>query len=166
MGDESPALHPRLRRLAEALARQPGLRRLLQWCVPRVDRWLSRLTGGRWQLGSIALPMLVLAVQGRRSGRRRETSLLYVPDGEDVLVVGSNFGRPEHPAWSHNLLAADVATINVRGRETTVRPVLLEGAEREAVWPLLLRTWPVYREYEEEAGRTLRVFRLRPVDDA
>lgn len=166
MGNASSVLRPRLRRLAQALARQPGLRRLLQWCVPCIDRWLHRLTGGRWQLGSVALPMLVLTVRGRRSGRVRETSLLYVPDGEEVLVVGSNFGRPEHPAWSHNLLAADAATINVRGRETTVRPVLLEGAEREAVWSLLLRAWPVYHEYEREAGRTLRVFRLRPVDRA
>ena len=153
-----------LRRAAQLLARQPLLRRVVRRVVPPLDRVLSRLSGGRWQLGSIALPMLQLTVRGRRSGRLRRTSLLYVPDGDDLLVVGSNFGRPEHPAWSHNLLAAETATVTVRGRQITVRPELLEDASRVAAWPVLLRTWPVYRDYEQEAGRQLRVFRLRPVE--
>ena len=110
--------------------------------------------------------MLELTVRGRRSGRVRRTSLLYVPDGQDLLVVGSNFGRSAHPAWSHNLLAAETAIVNVRGRVITVRPELLEGDARAAAWPMLMRTWPVYRDDEQEAGRQLRVFRLRPVEVA
>lgn len=155
-----------LQRPAQLLARQPLLRRVVRWVVPPLDRWLSRLSRGRWQLGSLALPMLELTVRGRRSGRLRRTSLLYVPDGQDVLVVGSNFGRSEHPAWSHNLLAAETATVNIRGQQITVRPELLEGDARAAAWPVLLRTWPVYRDYEQEAGRQLRVFRLRQVAGA
>lgn len=153
----------RLQRVAEALARRPGPRRLVRRVVPPLDRVLDRISGGRWQLGSAVLPMLVLTVRGRRTGQLRRTSLLYVQDGDDLLVVGSNFGRPDHPTWTTNLLAADTARVNVRGRESTVRPVLLEGPEREAAWPVLLRTWPVYRDYQQEAQRELRVFRLEPI---
>jgi len=151
--------------MARGLARRPLFRRLGRRVVPGVDRALHRLTGGRAQLGSLAVPMLVLTVRGRRSGEPRQTSLAYVPDGDDCLVVGSNWGQDRHPVWTSNLLAADRATVNIRGQEFAVRPVLLEGDARDAVWPHLLDVWPVYADYEELSGRTLRVFRLQRVDD-
>jgi deazaflavin-dependent oxidoreductase (nitroreductase family) len=152
------------RHMARALARRPLFRRLGRRVVPGVDRVLHRLTGGRVQLGSLAVPMLVLTVRGRRSGEPRQTSLAYVPDGDHYLVVGSNWGQERHPVWTTNLLAADRATVNVRGWEVEVRPVLLEGDERDVVWGRLLEVWPVYADYEQLSGRTLRVFRLGPAD--
>ena len=76
------------------------------------------------------------------------------------LVVGSNFGKEHHPGWTSNLLAHPSATIAYRGDTVTVDAVLLDGAERAAVWPGLLASWPVYDHYEDVSGRSLRLFRL------
>lgn len=151
-------------RLARRLALNPVFRRIGRVVVPRIDRMLHRLTGGRVQLASAAVPSLVITVSGRRSGEPRRVPLAYVPDGDAFLVVGSNWGQVDHPVWTLNLMAADTAVVDTRGRRVTVRPRLLEGADREAAWERVTTVWPTYDDYTARAGgRELRVFRLEPV---
>lgn len=130
--------------------------------VVPADRLVARLTHGRVvALGLV--PSLVLTTTGRRSGQPRSTPLLYVPDGDGYVVVGSNWGRPEHPAWTYNLLAEPTATVTVGGRRIPVRARLVDGAERDRLWRLLVAEWPPYETYVRRAGtRRLRVFRLEP----
>jgi hypothetical protein len=73
--------------------------------VPPLDRFLYRISGGRILLSQALLPGLVLATTGHSSGERRIVPLATLPEGADFLVVGSNFGRPTHPAWTTNLSA-------------------------------------------------------------
>lgn len=124
---------------------------------------LYRLTGGRFQLSALIVPSLVLVTTGAKSGLRRETPLMCWPQPDGTyLVCGSNWGQPTHPGWTANLLARPEAEIVVARRTVPVRARLLEGAEREACWPVLERQWPDYREYERQAGRRIRIFRLEP----
>lgn len=126
------------------------------------DRLVGRLTRGRVvALGLI--PSLVITTTGRRSGRPRSNPLLYVPDGDGYVVVGSNWGQPQQPAWALNLLADPYAEVAVGGRRVPVRAELAVGAERERLWQLLVTEWPAYRTYVARAGgREIRVFRLVP----
>jgi deazaflavin-dependent oxidoreductase (nitroreductase family) len=125
--------------------------------------WLYRVTRGRVQFSAMLVPSLVLVTVGAKSGLRRETPLMCWPrpDGS-YLVCGSNWGRPAHPAWTANLLRHPEAEIVVNRRHIPVRAHLLEGAERQAAWPVLEAQWPSYREYERQAGRPIRIFRLVP----
>ena len=128
-----------------------------------VDRWIQRVTRGRLTVvGRHGLPALLLTTTGRRSGEPRTQPLLYAPDGDGYVVVGSNWGQPHHPAWSANLLANPSATVTVNGTVTPVRATLATGPERERLWALLLAQWPAYETYRQRAGRDLRVFRLTP----
>ncbi|GLY92753.1 nitroreductase family deazaflavin-dependent oxidoreductase [Actinoplanes sp. NBRC 103695] len=130
-----------------------------------LDRRLIRLTRGRFSVVGwrTAPPTLLLTTRGRRSGLPRERPVLYARDGDAYLVIGSNWGQDHHPAWSANLLDEPAATVTVAGVTTAVRATFLTGAERDRVWPLLLRVWPAYRSYDERAGRTLRIFQLLPI---
>src|SRR5437667_11164307 len=66
-----------------------------------------RATGGRLGRRLPGLPpMLLLDHVGARSGKKRTTPLVYMPDGENFVVVGTKGGYPRHPAWVHNLRAA------------------------------------------------------------
>ncbi|HEU5028978.1 MAG TPA: nitroreductase/quinone reductase family protein [Spirillospora sp.] len=130
--------------------------------VPRVDRALHRLTGGRAMLGQLLVPSLVLTTTGAVSGLRRQTPLACLPDGDGWLVVGSNFGREKHPAWTGNLIKNPDAEVSFRGAATPVTAHLLDDAERAEAWPRLTAVWPVYDRYVERADRQLRVFRLTP----
>ncbi|MDW5323961.1 nitroreductase/quinone reductase family protein [Plantactinospora sp. KLBMP9567] len=143
--------------------RRLGHSRWFAACTPvlvPVDRLVARLTRGRVvALGLV--PSLLITTTGRRSGRPRSNPLLYVPDGDAFVVTGSNWGRPEQPAWALNLLADPSATVTVEGTRIPVRARLAEGAERERLWNLLVAEWPAYRTYVRRAGgRDIRVFRL------
>jgi deazaflavin-dependent oxidoreductase (nitroreductase family) len=143
--------------------RTPFAQKVFAPLVAPAQLWLYRVSGGRLHLSAILVPSLVLVTTGARTGRRRETPLMCRPrpDGS-YLVAGSNWGRPDHPAWTANLLTHPAAEIVLGRRHVRVRAQLLGGAEREAAWPLFEAQWPNYREYEAAAGRTLRIFRLEP----
>jgi deazaflavin-dependent oxidoreductase (nitroreductase family) len=81
------------------------------------------------------------------------------------ILIGSNFGRPGHPAWTVNLLAhPDDAVINWKGHDIAVRARLLEGAERAEVWQAALTFWPPYAAYQARVEREIRLFRLERRD--
>ena len=144
-----------------SLGHRPWFAAVGRTAVP-LDRWLQRTTGGRITvIGRTALPTLLLTTRGRKSGLPRTVPLLYAPDGDSFVVTASNWGQDHHPAWSANLLADPAATVLLDGgREIQVQARLVEGAERDRVWPLVLRVWPAYDTYVERSGREIRVFVL------
>jgi deazaflavin-dependent oxidoreductase (nitroreductase family) len=147
--------------LAQRLGRYQWFSRTLRVILPPLDIRVARLTKGK-VIALGVLPSLVLTTTGRKSGELRQQPLIYVPDGEDFVVIGSNWGQPKHPAWSGNLLAHPEASVLVKGREIPVRAELAEDAERERLWRVLLLTWPAYSAYAERSGRRLRIFKLTP----
>lgn len=134
--------------------------------LPPAERIVRRATGGRVQLSGLLVPSLTLHTVGARSGRPRATELMYTPDGSGAAIVaGTNFARGRHPAWTHNLLTRPDAEITVRGRRYAVRAERIDTdpAAREHAWRRIQRQWPGYRAYERDAGRQVRLFRLRLV---
>ncbi len=133
--------------------------------VPALDRFVHRISGGRYLLSQGGVvPVMLLTTTGAKSGARRDVPLAYVPDGDVFYVVGSNYGRETHPAWTANLLRNPVASASVHGQQIDVRAHLLDDAEKRAVWPKLVDRWPNYDVYTERSGRDLRVFRLDRID--
>ncbi|MFF2126969.1 nitroreductase family deazaflavin-dependent oxidoreductase [Streptomyces olivochromogenes] len=129
--------------------------------IPAMDRAVHRLTRGKVLLSAQLLPGIVLTVRGARSGLERRTPLACMPEGEGSwILVGSNFGRPDHPAWTANLLAHPDAVINWQGEDIPVRARLLEGEERDAAWKAVLAFWPPYATYQARIDREIRLFRV------
>lgn len=120
---------------------------------------LYRRTGGRIGHSIPGMPtMLLLDHVGARSGRERTTPLLYVADGDDLVIVASYGGHPRHPAWYHNLRAHPDSTVQVRDEVRPVRARVADDAERTRLWPLALATYSPYAGYQrraDEAGRTI-----------
>ena len=142
--------------------------RLFRWIAPRVlpvlERALGAVTGGRVQLASLLVPALVLHSTGARTGERRDTPLMYTPDGHGrAIVAGTSFARERHPAWTYNLIAHPDAEITVRERTMRVRASRIPASGREAAWARIEAQWPGYRSYERESGRVVRLFLLEPV---
>ncbi len=130
--------------------------------MPPLERMWRVVSGGRMPLSGLGVPSLVLHTTGAKSGLQRDTALMYCPDGDDMLVTGSNFARDAHPAWTANLLQHPDAAVSIRGRRIPVRATPVPASQREAVWKQLEENWPGYRAYERAAGRELRIFRLTP----
>lgn len=152
--------HP-VSRAVRKVATSRAFRRFAPSVVPPLDRAVHRITRGRFGVSDAIVPNLVLTTTGRRTGQQRTTPLACVPDGDaGWYVVGSNFGKDHHPAWTSNLLADPEATVAYRGVEHRVRARALSVDERDEVWPRLLAVWPAYDDYTEISGRELRVFHL------
>lgn len=138
-------------------------------CAPavrRLERVTRRLTGGnRGVLDLAGLPSIELTVTGRKTGLPRTTALLYVPDGDAYLLVGSNWGNPTHPSWSANLLSTELAVLREGGERHSVKVRLLTGEEREQAWQRATKFWPGYVMEQRRAGtRIFRLFELRRLD--
>jgi deazaflavin-dependent oxidoreductase (nitroreductase family) len=146
--------------LLRKLGHRAWFTRLARWLVP-ADRAIARLTRGHLvTLRMRSLPCFMITTVGRHSGQPRTTPLLYATDGDDYVVIGSNFGQRHHPAWSTNLLAHPEASVNIDGRIVAVRAELVRGTERARLWQVALQRWPAYSTYEQRAQRQIRVFRL------
>ncbi|HSK49370.1 MAG TPA: nitroreductase family deazaflavin-dependent oxidoreductase [Solirubrobacterales bacterium] len=114
---------------------------------------LYRATGGRLGHTIPGVPgkMLLLAHVGAKSGTRRTSPLLYVRDGEDLVVVASKGGYPKHPAWFHNLMANPDITVQVQGERLPVHAREAKPAEYDRLWKLAVAG---YRGYEDYAARS------------
>ncbi|GLY08104.1 MULTISPECIES: nitroreductase/quinone reductase family protein [Actinoplanes] len=147
------------RRLWRAASALPGFTPAARSLVG-VDRWLGRVTRGRMVALGMA-PSLILTTVGRRSGLPRSQPLQFVRDGDDLIVIASNWGGEKDPAWSWNLRANPEATVTLDGREMTVTAREAGDEERERLWRLVLDQWPGYDAYRKKAShRTIRLFRL------
>jgi deazaflavin-dependent oxidoreductase (nitroreductase family) len=151
--------------LVQKIGRQPWFGKLRTVILP-VDRMISKLTGGRVVAAGL-LPALTLTTVGRKTGKERSQPLAYIPDGDRIILVASNWGQAHHPGWSANLIANPRARVRIKGKEMAVTAQLTAGAERERCWDLALRVWPGYATYQKTAGdRKIRVFMLTPVPES
>jgi deazaflavin-dependent oxidoreductase (nitroreductase family) len=120
-------------------------------------------SGGRKGAAISGKPTFRLVVKGRSSGEPRPVMLMLIRRGEELLVCGSQGGRPEHPNWWLNLVAAGQAeaqigdqTFPVDFREVT------DPAERDEVWRLLVAGYPDFGSYQALTDRVLPVGVLTP----
>ncbi|MER5938523.1 nitroreductase/quinone reductase family protein [Streptomyces sp. NPDC001928] len=149
-------------RAVQKVSSTRGFAKLAPHVIPALDRAVHRLTRGRVLLSAQMLPGVILTSTGARSGLPRRTPLACMPeeDGRTWILIGSNFGRPGHPSWTHNLLTHPEAEVNWKGHDIPVTARLLEGEERAAVWKTALAFWPPYATYQARVEREIRLFRI------
>jgi deazaflavin-dependent oxidoreductase (nitroreductase family) len=104
----------------------------------------------------------MLTAIGRKSGVARDTPLLCVPYGGEILIAGSNFGIDKEPMWVKNVEATPEVTVRFRRRTTAMVARRLEGDERAAAWSRLVEIWPNFVKYEQRTDRRIKLFLLTP----
>jgi len=131
-----------------------------------IDRIVYRLTRGRttassW-LGGVKITMLTTT--GAKSGQARTLPVLGLPEGDDMILIASNFGRPRNPSWYYNLRANPRATIVFDGVKREVEAHELSGAERERCYLRGEEMYPGFTHYPRwAAGRQIPVLRLESI---
>jgi deazaflavin-dependent oxidoreductase (nitroreductase family) len=130
------------------------------------DRFVYRASGGRTTLSSwmAGVKITMLTTTGARSGKPRTLPVMALPDGDGMILIASNFGRPRHPAWYHNLRANPRATVVFEGVERELGARELSGEEREAAYARGEEIYPGFTYYRTWAApRVIPVLRLEPV---
>ena len=123
-----------------------------------------RATGGRIGHSAPGFPqMLLLDHVGAKSGTRRTSPLLYVKDGEDVVLVASKGGYPKNPAWFHNLMANPDTEVQIGTEHRAVHARVASPEERERLWPMAVKQYRGYTEYQARSkGREIPMVILEP----
>jgi deazaflavin-dependent oxidoreductase (nitroreductase family) len=123
---------------------------------------LYRVSRGRL-FGRIGrAPVLLLTTIGRRSGKLRTAPVLYLADGERLVVIGSNAGSELAPAWSLNLRANPDADVEVRGERRAVSARIAEGDERAELWRRMNEQYAGFDDYRARTSRDILLFVLEP----
>ena len=126
--------------------------------------WVFRASKGR--IGSRFLrgaPVLLLTATGRKSGAARTTPLLFLRDGERLVVVASKGGFSSHPAWFRNVEANPHVQIELGGERRAMRAQRASEAEKAALWPRLVAMYRDFDDYQARTDREIPVVILSPV---
>ena len=133
-------------------------------CAAPVDAPLMKATGGRVRL-SFSMPVLVLISTGARTGQRRESPLAYFTDGDDVVLIASNYGGTRHPGWYYNLVAHPQCELRIGPRGGPFVAHETSEADRARLYALAAgRLAKVFELHEKRVpeSRTIPVMRLTP----
>lgn len=132
--------------------------------LTRLHVEVYRRTGGRVFGRYGAAPMLLLDHVGRKSGERRTTPLLYLEDGDDLVLVASRGGSDATPAWWLNVRERPHTTVQVGGERRAVTARQATPEEKRRLWPRLVEMYPDYATYERRTDRDIPVVILSPRD--
>jgi deazaflavin-dependent oxidoreductase (nitroreductase family) len=116
--------------------------------------------GHDWLEGA---PVLLLTTTGRKSGEPRTTPLIYGRSGDDVLLVASNGGSTEPPAWYRNLEADPEAEVQIWGDVFQARARDATPEEKPEMWQTMLGHWPYYDDYQKLTEREIPVVVLERI---
>ena len=136
--------------------------KLLTSAFIALNVWLYRLSGGRMMGRMGAAPILLLTTTGRRSGRERTTPVLYLGDGDRLVIVASLAGAPRHPAWFLNLEANPRVKLQVQSRRFAATARRATAEEMAQLWPRLVAIYPAYQDYQARTTRDIPVVILTP----
>ena len=130
--------------------------------IVRLHVPVYRITHG-WIGGRVGrAKVLLLHHTGRKSGKDRVSPLLYIEDGDDMVVVGSKGGSHKHPMWWLNLRDMDETVVEIGGEKRRVKVREASPEERSRLWPELVKVWPDYANYQKRTERQIPLGILTP----
>ena len=109
-------------------------------------------------------PIALLTTTGRRTGDPTTTPLIFGRDGDNVVLIASQGGAPEHPGWYRNLAKQPEVELQVKGDHLRGRARTAAGDERERLWRQMAEIWPHYDEYATRTEREIPVVVVEPLE--
>lgn len=107
--------------------------------------------------------MLLLTTTGRDTGRDHTVPLLYLKEGERLVVIASYGGRASHPDWFRNLQADPSVRVRIGERSTEMRARVATDEERSLWWPQAVKAYSDYAVYQTRTDRVIPIVFLEPV---
>ena len=105
-------------------------------------------------------PLLLLTTTGAKSGKRRTTPMMYIPDGDRLLVIASNIGAPNHTDWYYNIVAHPEVTVEVGTETYEATAIVTQGTERQQLWTWIIEQYPFFADHQTKTTRQIPVIAL------
>jgi deazaflavin-dependent oxidoreductase (nitroreductase family) len=137
-----------------------------------LDKPVFRLSNEKHSAASIftGIPLVMLTTIGAKSGKERTVPLLALPDGNNLVLIASNWGQSHFPSWYYNLCANPEAKISIQGEsQSSYLAHEMTGVERERLWQLAVDTYGGYANYKQRiasgSNRSIPVMLMTPIAD-
>ncbi|MET0987978.1 MAG: nitroreductase family deazaflavin-dependent oxidoreductase [Steroidobacteraceae bacterium] len=124
--------------------------------------FMYRVSGGRLMNNVDGTPVCLITMTRRKSGKRKTIALMYVPHGEEVLLVASLGGSDRNPAWYYNLKADPNVDVQVGNRKRQLSAHEVSPSGRDTYWPRVVAAFPSYADYQKKTTRVLPIFVCSP----
>jgi deazaflavin-dependent oxidoreductase (nitroreductase family) len=102
-------------------------------------------------------PLLLLTTTGARTGQQHTTPMMYVREGDRLLVIASNAGAAKHPDWYRNLAADPRVHVEIGDESYPATAVVTTGAERDALWAMICERYPFFVDHQAGITRQIPV---------
>jgi deazaflavin-dependent oxidoreductase (nitroreductase family) len=112
--------------------------------------------GGMWE----GRPLLLLTTTGAKSGQRRTNPVMYLRDGDRLLLFASKGGAPSSPDWYHNLVVHPEVTVEVGNETYEATATVISGQERDRLYAKQAQLYPQFGEYQAKTTRQIPVIAL------
>jgi deazaflavin-dependent oxidoreductase (nitroreductase family) len=130
---------------------------VIKW-MSRLTAWAYKRSGGR--VGGSFLqgaPVALLTTIGRKSGQPRVSPLLYLRDGERVVLVASQGGRANNPMWYLNLKTNPHVTVQIKKEVLKLTARDATETERAQYWPALVEMYSSFEDYQSWTDRVIPI---------
>jgi deazaflavin-dependent oxidoreductase (nitroreductase family) len=135
----------------------PVFSHVMKW-MSRSQAWLYKASGGKF--GGTFLqgaPVALLTTTGRKTGQPRVSPLLYLRDGNRVVVVASQAGRINNPMWYLNLKANPKVSVQIKDEVLQLTARDATDDERARYWPQLVAMYSSFDDYQSRTDRVIPV---------
>jgi deazaflavin-dependent oxidoreductase (nitroreductase family) len=135
----------------------PGTGVVIKW-MSRLNTWAYKVSGGK--LGGTFLqgaPVALLTTIGRKTGQPRVSPLLYLRDGDRVVLVASQGGRANNPMWYLNLKDNPKVSVQIKKDVLALTARDATDAERAQYWPQLVALYSSFDDYQSWTDRVIPI---------
>ncbi|MBC8506676.1 MAG: nitroreductase family deazaflavin-dependent oxidoreductase [Anaerolineales bacterium] len=106
------------------------------------------------------MSLLLLHTTGAKSGKPRINPVVYLEDGNNLVIIASKGGASMHPAWYHNLVANPEVSVEVGIDKFKVQATAIEEPERSKLYSKMSVKYPFFDEYRQKTDRVIPVVTL------
>ena len=111
------------------------------------------IVGGQFE----GAPVVLLGTTGAKSGQARINPLVYLPDGERIVVFASKGGSPTNPDWYHNIVANPDVHVEVGTESYDATAEIVEGDDRDRLFAAQVAKMPTFGDYAANTDRLIPV---------
>jgi F420H(2)-dependent quinone reductase len=131
--------------------------------MARINTWIYRRNGGEGLGGTMENnPIALLTTTGRKTGEPRVSPLLYLRDGDRVVVAASRGGSDKNPMWYLNLKANAEVSVQIKKEVLDLNARDATDEERARYWPQLVKMYPTFEDYQSWTDRTIPIIICDP----
>jgi len=104
--------------------------------------------------------LLILHTIGAQSGKERINPVMYVEEGDRLVIVASKAGAPTNPDWYYNICAHPLVTVEVGVEQFQAQAEVASEPERTRLFNKMVDMAPGFAEYQQKTTRVIPVITL------